>query len=152
MRSTKPASCRQKPHHVVQNSSSTTLPFNEALLNFSPRVVVALNRGAGSLGLVLPSTGPAVVQSRQETSKPKRAGRRAFRVLMARNFITEPCSLRLVSLRGYNAKRWVSLVLETSQSNQTWRMIRRARGGPAACLAKSKIADAERGAIRAVDE
>src|SRR5689334_10244333 len=99
MRSTKPASCRQKPHQVVQNSSSTTLPFKESLLNFSPRVVVALNRGAGSLGLVLAATGPATVESRQEMMKPISAERTTFLVLMARNFTTESCSLRVVLLR-----------------------------------------------------
>jgi len=52
-------------------------------------VVVALNRGAGSLALALPSTGPAVVQSRQETSKPTSAERKVFRVLMEWKFITE---------------------------------------------------------------
>jgi hypothetical protein len=49
--STKAASLAQKPHQVVQNSSRTTFPWMEALLNFSPVVVVALKRGAGSLAL-----------------------------------------------------------------------------------------------------
>src|SRR4051812_26468585 len=39
-------------HQVVQNSSSTTFPLMEPLLNFSPAVVVALKRGAGSLALL----------------------------------------------------------------------------------------------------
>ena len=39
------------------NSSSTTLPLMESLVNFSPVVVVALKRGAGSLSL-----GPARAQ------------------------------------------------------------------------------------------
>src|SRR5215831_8833816 len=97
MRSTKPASLRQKVHQVVQNSNSTTLPFTDSLLNFSPLVVVALNRGAGSLALALPSAGPAVVQSREEASKPTSTVRRMFGVLMERNFTTEACSLRVVS-------------------------------------------------------
>src|SRR6266699_3603636 len=49
--STKAASSAQKPHQVVQNSRSTTLPFMDWLVNFSPVVVVALKRGAGSLSL-----------------------------------------------------------------------------------------------------
>src|SRR5438270_9294439 len=55
--STKAASSAQKPHQVVQNSRSTTLPLMESLVNFSPVVVVALKRGAGSLSL-----GPASAQ------------------------------------------------------------------------------------------
>src|SRR5438445_13324440 len=47
--STKAASSAQKPHQVVQNSRRTTLPLMFSLLNFSPDVVVALKRGAGSL-------------------------------------------------------------------------------------------------------
>src|SRR6266849_6285120 len=50
--STKGASTAQKLHHVVQNSKRTTFPLIEALENFSPSVVVALKRGAGSLGFV----------------------------------------------------------------------------------------------------
>src|SRR5437660_6648205 len=49
--STNAASSAQKPHQVVQNSSRTTLPLMVSLLNFSPVVVIALNRGAGSLSL-----------------------------------------------------------------------------------------------------
>src|SRR2546430_3368006 len=49
--STKAASSAQKPHQVVQNSRRTTLPLMESLVNFSPVVVVALKRGAGSLSL-----------------------------------------------------------------------------------------------------
>src|SRR5712691_5602301 len=49
--STKAASSAQKPHQVVQNSRSTTLPLMDSLVNFSPVVVVALKRGAGSLSL-----------------------------------------------------------------------------------------------------
>src|SRR5437588_7052686 len=49
--STKAASSAQKPHQVVQNSRRTTLPLMVSLLNFSPVVVVALKRGAGSLSL-----------------------------------------------------------------------------------------------------
>src|SRR5205807_3583088 len=55
--STKAASSAQKPHQVVQNSRCTTLPLMESLVNFSPVVVVALKRGAGSLSL-----GPARAQ------------------------------------------------------------------------------------------
>src|SRR5213594_4157151 len=51
--STKAASSAQKPHQVVQNSRRTTLPLMFSLLNFSPVVVVALKRGAGSLSLGL---------------------------------------------------------------------------------------------------
>src|SRR5438132_6812041 len=50
--STKAASSAQKPHQVVQNSRRTTLPLIVSLLNFSPVVVMALKRGAGSLSLV----------------------------------------------------------------------------------------------------
>src|ERR1700731_3369375 len=50
--STKGASTAQKEHQVVQNSRRTTLPLMETLENFSPSVVVALKRGAGSLALV----------------------------------------------------------------------------------------------------
>src|SRR5260370_86296 len=49
--STKAASSAQKPHQVVQNSRRTTLPLMDSLVNFSPVVVVALKRGAGSLSL-----------------------------------------------------------------------------------------------------
>src|SRR5204862_2366908 len=49
--STKAASSAQKPHQVVQYSRRTTLPLMVSLLNFSPVVVVALKRGAGSLSL-----------------------------------------------------------------------------------------------------
>src|SRR5712691_4952332 len=49
--STKEASSAQKPHQVVQNSRRTTLPLMVSLVNFSPVVVVALKRGAGSLSL-----------------------------------------------------------------------------------------------------
>src|SRR4030088_2051259 len=49
--STKVASSAQKPHQVVQNSRRTTLPLMDSLVNFSPVVVVALKRGAGSLSL-----------------------------------------------------------------------------------------------------
>src|SRR5712692_275617 len=49
--STKAASSAQKPHQVVQNSMRTTLPLMDALVNFSPVVVVALKREAGSLSL-----------------------------------------------------------------------------------------------------
>src|SRR5260370_3361212 len=49
--STKAASSAQNPHQVVQNSRRTTLPLMESLVNFSPVVVVALKRGAGSLSL-----------------------------------------------------------------------------------------------------
>src|SRR3979490_3007767 len=55
--STKAASSAPKPHQVVQNSRRTTLPLMESLVNFSPVVVVALKRGAGSL-----SFGPARAQ------------------------------------------------------------------------------------------
>src|SRR3954466_9737705 len=51
-RSTNGRSLSQYVHHVVQNSSSTTLPLMDWLLNFSPLVVVALKRGAGSLALL----------------------------------------------------------------------------------------------------
>src|SRR6266481_8454450 len=47
--STKTASSAQKPHQVVQNSRSTTLPLMDSLVNLSPVVVVALKRGASSL-------------------------------------------------------------------------------------------------------
>src|SRR5258708_10115 len=47
--STKPASSRQNPHQVVQNSKRTTFPLTEMFVNFSPSVVLALNRGPGSL-------------------------------------------------------------------------------------------------------
>src|SRR5579862_6200146 len=49
--STMEASCTQYWHQVVQKSRRTTLPLMEVLLNFSPVVVVALKRGAGSLSL-----------------------------------------------------------------------------------------------------
>src|SRR5712691_2692327 len=49
--STKAASSAQKPHQVVQNSRRTTLPLMVSLVNFSPVVVMALKRGAGSLSL-----------------------------------------------------------------------------------------------------
>src|SRR5438132_52169 len=57
--STKAASSAQKPHQVVQNSRRTTLPLMVVLLNFSPAVVVALKRGAGSLSL-----GPATAHTK----------------------------------------------------------------------------------------
>src|SRR5258708_22228585 len=47
MSSTSNASCSQYLHHVVQNSKRTTLPLIDALLNWSPAVVLARNRGAG---------------------------------------------------------------------------------------------------------
>src|SRR5208337_4684400 len=46
--STNGCSRRQYGHHVVQNCSRTTWPFKESLVNFSPAVVLALKRGAGS--------------------------------------------------------------------------------------------------------
>src|SRR5215467_14318985 len=49
--STKAASSAQKLHQVVQNSKSATLPLIDALVNFSPVVVVAEKWGAGSLSL-----------------------------------------------------------------------------------------------------
>src|SRR5712692_6420135 len=62
--STKAASSAQKPHQVVQNSRRTTLPLMESLVNFSPVVVVALKRGAGSLSL-----GPARAQSAERINE-----------------------------------------------------------------------------------
>src|SRR6266446_2917808 len=47
MSSTSSASASQYWHQVVQNSNSTTFPFTEALLNWSPAVVLARKRGAG---------------------------------------------------------------------------------------------------------
>src|SRR2546425_9367197 len=61
--STKAASSAQKPHQVVQNSRRTTLPLMVSFVNFSPVVVMALKRGAGSLSL-----GPARAQ-REAKSK-----------------------------------------------------------------------------------
>src|SRR5258708_39884761 len=49
--STKAATSAQKPHQVVENSRRTTLPLMVSLVNFSPVVVMALKRGAGSLSL-----------------------------------------------------------------------------------------------------
>src|SRR5271166_2604482 len=46
--STSGCSRRQYGHHVVQNCSRATWPFSESLVNFSPAVVLALKRGAGS--------------------------------------------------------------------------------------------------------
>src|ERR1700676_4384699 len=57
--SMKGASSLQKPHQVVQNSRRTTLPLMESLENFSPSVVLALKRGAGSLALVAAKRGAA---------------------------------------------------------------------------------------------
>src|SRR5437762_7628115 len=62
--STKAASSAQKPHQVVQNSSRTTLPLMDSLLNFSPVVVVAEKCGAGSLSLE-PAAMPRVPASRE---------------------------------------------------------------------------------------
>src|SRR5216683_767177 len=62
--STKAASSAQKPHQVVQNSRRTTLPLMVSLVNFSPVVVVALKRGAGSLSL-----GPARAQTAAKIKK-----------------------------------------------------------------------------------
>src|SRR6267154_4723680 len=56
--STYGASSWQNPHHVAQNSSRTTFPLIESFVNFSPSIVLALNRGAGSLAL-----GPAHTQT-----------------------------------------------------------------------------------------
>src|SRR6266478_595378 len=64
--STKAASSAQKPHQVVQNSRRTTLPLMESLENFSPVVVMALKRGAGSLSLVAASAQTA---ARSKTEK-----------------------------------------------------------------------------------
>src|SRR5258708_17525571 len=61
--STSGASWRQYPHHVVQNSRSTTLPLRELLLKLSPVVVVALKFGAASLGF-----GPALIPKAMRTS------------------------------------------------------------------------------------
>src|ERR1700738_2667811 len=47
--STNPDSSKQYTHHVVQNSSRTTFPLTESFVNFSPSIVLALNRGARSL-------------------------------------------------------------------------------------------------------
>src|SRR5229473_8232415 len=68
--STKAASSAQKLHQVVQNSSRTTLPLMESLVNFSPVVVVALKRGAGSL-----SFGPARAQTAARIKTEKIAAR-----------------------------------------------------------------------------
>src|SRR5215469_11282598 len=46
--STMGASSKQYGHQVVQNSSSTTLPLTDSFVNFSPVVVLVLNRGARS--------------------------------------------------------------------------------------------------------
>src|SRR5713226_1825352 len=64
--STKAASSAQKPHQVVQNSRRTTLPLMESLVNFSPVVVVALKRGAGSLSLGLAKTQRTASNNVQE--------------------------------------------------------------------------------------
>src|SRR5882672_1796027 len=69
--STKAASSAQKPHQVVQNSSRTTFPLMESLVNFSPLVVVALNRGAGSLSLE-PATRAIAARSKAHASAPRR--------------------------------------------------------------------------------
>src|SRR5258708_3183607 len=63
--STKAASSAQKPHQVVQNSRRTTLPLMESLENFSPVVVMALKRGAGSLSLG-PASAQTVARNRTE--------------------------------------------------------------------------------------
>src|SRR6266850_2462047 len=69
-------------HHVVQNSSSTTFPLMEPLLNFSPAVVVALKRGANSLALLSP--GPCA--KAELTKIEARAIRRAvFLILILSN-------------------------------------------------------------------
>src|SRR5256712_4889506 len=68
--STKAASSAQKPHQVVQNSRRTTLPLMESLVNFSPVVVMALKRGAGSL-----SFGPARAQTAARIRTEKIAAR-----------------------------------------------------------------------------
>src|SRR5216683_6321687 len=68
--STKAASSAQKPHQVVQNSRRTTLPLMVSLENFSPVVVVALKRGAGSL-----SFGPARAQTAARTRTERIAAR-----------------------------------------------------------------------------
>src|SRR6266849_7497968 len=72
--STKAASSAQKPHQVVQNSRRTTLPLMDSLVNFSPVVVVALKRGAGSLSL-----GPASAQ-RDARIKEEESATRTRRV------------------------------------------------------------------------
>src|SRR5260221_10011816 len=46
--STNGASVKQYGHHVVQNSSRTTLPLVVSFVNFSPSIVLALNLGARS--------------------------------------------------------------------------------------------------------
>src|SRR5216684_8997975 len=71
--STKAASSAQKPHQVVQNSRRTTLPLMESFVNFSPVVVVALKRGAGSLSLEAAKTQRAASSNVQE--RVTRAGR-----------------------------------------------------------------------------
>src|SRR6202521_4501924 len=70
--STKAASSAQKPHQVVQNSRSTTLPLMVSLVNFSPVVVTALKRGAGSLSLGAASAQRAARNSTQGIDPRKR--------------------------------------------------------------------------------
>src|SRR6266436_2040349 len=72
--STKEASLAQKPHQVVQNSRRTTFPLMFSLVNFSPVVVMALKRGAGSLSL-----GPARAQ-REASIKKQESETRKGRV------------------------------------------------------------------------
>src|ERR1022692_3576272 len=57
MSSTSEASFSQYLHQVVQNSNRTTLPLTDALLNWSPAVVLARKRGAGC-----PVSSPAKAQ------------------------------------------------------------------------------------------
>src|SRR5215472_15358197 len=77
--STKAASSAQKPHQVVQNSKSTTFPLMEALVNFSPEVVVAEKCGAGSLSL------EAAARPRALTSRTAEKGSSAHGEKIAQN-------------------------------------------------------------------
>src|SRR5258707_12050455 len=71
----KPASSKQYTHQVVQNSSRTTLPLTDSLLNFSPSSVRALNRGAGSLVFGPANAESAVTHNRARTVPRNRLGR-----------------------------------------------------------------------------
>src|SRR5579863_2064829 len=66
--STNGASTKQYGHHVVQNSSRTTLPLVVSFVNFSPSMVLALKRGAGSFALGAACTQRDAKSDTQETA------------------------------------------------------------------------------------
>src|SRR3979411_1352298 len=70
--STNPDSSKQYTHHVVQNSSRTTFPLTDSFVNFSPSIVLALNRGAASFVLGPATAARAVKNNNRLRAVPRK--------------------------------------------------------------------------------